>query len=239
MENWFSFIYNFICGGIAGTLAGLISHPFLRMKIQLQAYGVLHKYQYQNPKWLYTGLRYGALCYGTEKMFVFGVYNSLKSYGISDSAAGALAGFAASFVICPGEKLIIDAMNGVKTEFTFNHMFKGFYPTVCREMLGFSVHMGVYGYLMKTYNKENEFFKTLGCVSTAIVAGWSSIVPIDRLKTSMQTPGFSWKTYQFSKSFNGFGPALLRAVPFHCTSFSLMVYMMGKKDTIMSLELLN
>lgn len=238
MDNNLSYMYNFICGGISGATAGLVSHPFLRMKIQLQNEGEIFKYQYRNRKWLTSGLRYGMMCYGVEKMVVFGVYNSLKSHGINDSVSGAIAGLTASFVICPGEKLIIDSINNVKKKFTIKHLYKGLYPTICREMLGFSIHMSLYGYLMEKYNKKNEFLKTVGCVTSAILVGWSFIIPIDRLKTAMQSPGFNWNEYSIRKSFNGFSYALLRAVPFHCISFSLMVHLMSKKDTLMSLELL-
>lgn len=250
------YVYNFVCGGIAGATAGLVSHPFLRMKIQLQNEGKISRSQYGNAKWLTNGLRYGMYCYGAEKLFVFGVYNSLLNHGFNDSLSGAMAGLAASSVICPGEKIVIDSMNGVNTfsrinyltrsiteskfslsgrivKRNFNRLYTGFGATVSREMIGFSIHMGVYGYLMKTYNPDNEFWKTIGCVSSAIVCGWSSIVPIDRLKTAMQSPGFSWKTYAFRKSFDGFRFALLRAVPFHCVSFSMMVYMMGIKESIL------
>lgn len=250
------YIYNFMCGGFAGTTAGFISHPFLRMKIELQNGRNIKRSQYTSPKWLLTGVKYGMGCYGAEKLFVFGIYNSLLNHGVNDSVAGALAGLAASSVICPGEKMVIDSVNNIKTfqridflkksllmqkfslsdkiiKRNFNRIYTGFSATVGREVLGFGIHMGIYGYLMKTYNPNKEIPKTLGCVTAAIICGWSSIVPIDRLKTAMQSPDFNWKKYQFSKSFNGFKYALLRAVPFHCTSFLIMVYLMDKKADIM------
>lgn len=253
------YFYNFICGGFAGATAGFISHPFLRMKIELQNGRKITSNQFTNTKWLMNGVRYGMGCYGAEKLFVFGVYNSLLNHGFNDSVSGALAGLAASSVICPGEKLVIDSINGVKTfkridylnksivsqrfgltsrilTKNFARLYTGFSATVGREVLGFGIHMGVYGYLMKKYNPDQSFYKTIGCVTIAIICGWSSIVPIDRLKTAIQSPNFSWKTYEFSKSFSGFRFALLRAVPFHCTSFSLMVFLMSKKESLMTLE---
>lgn len=249
------YIYNFVTGGVAGGVAGMISHPFLRMKIELQNGRKITLNQFTNIRWMSTGLRYGIGCYGAEKLFVFGVYNSLLEHGMNDYVAGGMAGLAASLVICPGEKLVIDSINGVRSFNRLNylsvglssmkyslvkniglrnlkHLYTGMSATIGREVLGFSIHMGVYGYLMKKYNPENNFVKNVGCVTGAIICGWSSIVPIDRLKTAIQSPNFSWSTYQFSKSFNGFGPALLRAVPFHCTSFSLMLYFKNKRDPL-------
>lgn len=253
------YVYNFISGGLAGATAGLISHPFLRMKIELHNGRKISKEQFTNPKWLFTGGKFGVICYGSEKLFVFGVYNSLLNHGFNNISAGALAGLAASLVICPGEKMIIDAIEKKKTLQRTHHfnksilsqrfivskyivkknikiLYKGLPATICREVLGFGIHMGVYGYLMKKYNPEEDFFKTIGCVTGAIICGWSSITPIDRLKTAMQGDNFSWKTYEYTKSFKGFSFAILRAVPFHCTSFSLMLYLMSQKQSIMTME---
>ena len=254
MENSSSYLYNFVCGGIAGSTAAIVSHPFLRMKIQLQNNGFINKTHYLNKKWLFTGLRYGILCYGSEKMLVFGVYNSLLNHGFDNTSAGVISGLVASFAICPGEKLVIDSMNSVSSfsrikyimkfrpnltnmiiKKNIRHLYTGLSPTIFREMMGFGIHMSVFGYLMEKYNKEKSFSKTLGSVIVAIGVAWSSIVPIDRFKTAVQSPGFNFKTYSFLRSFDGFSYALLRAIPFHCTSFSLMVYLMNNKEKITKL----
>lgn len=253
-----SYLYNFGCGIAAGSSAAFVSHPFLRIKTELQNDGKVIKIKNNlmtntrfimttnipknginitkieniNRSWLYKGLIRAMCNYSLEKMLVFGVYNSLKSHDFNSTTAGAIAGFIASFTIAPGEQLVNDARDNVRN-FKLKHLFKGLPSTILREMIGFSVHLTVYDYLMSNFNSERKIPKTIGCVSLAIIAGWGVVTPIDRIKTQIQSDTFNIKTYEFSRSFVGFRFALMRALPFHITSFLMMEYLMDKKKDML------
>lgn len=215
------YVENFIYGHIAGGTATLVSHPFFNMKNHLQNGLVLGKEHYRNLKWLYGGMSRAIVGYGLEKMIVFGVYNSLKKHDYNSTFSGMIAGMFASVSITPAEQLTIDKQLNVRN-FTLRHLYQGWVPTLFRESLGFAIHFTVYDYLTKKYNEEKSRTKTALCGAGAIIAGWGTITPIDRIKTKIQSGTFDYKTYDYRSSFSGFRFAIMRAVPFHVTCFLIM-----------------
>lgn len=222
---------NFINGTIAGSTAAFISHPFLVTKNHLQNGYKFDYGKHFNLKWLYSGL-FRAMCsYSVEKMVVFGVYNSLKQHNYDPAISGAIAGLLASLTITPGEQLTIDKQIGVKRVTLSNpllsigHLYQGLTATMFRESLGFAVHFTIYDYISNKINKERNELKTILCGITAVIFGWSCIVPIDRIKTQIQSGTFNIKTYNIKESFQGFRFALLRAIPFHVTCFLIMEHL--------------
>ena len=130
----------------------------------------------------------------------------------------------ASFSITPVEQLTIDKQLGVK-KYNLKHLYQGWKPTVFRESLGFGIHFTAYEYLSNKFNSERDFTKTIVCGAGATITGWSTIVPIDRIKTKIQSGTFDHKTYDYKGSFKGFRFALMRAVPFHVTCFVIMEFL--------------
>lgn len=229
------YLNNFIDGTIAGSTAAFVSHPFLVIKNTAQnGYEINYK-KHINVKWLYSGLLRAMCSYSVEKMIVFGVYNSLRQHNYDPAIAGGIAGLLASFSIAPGEQLTIDKQLGVKNVKLNNifgslsHLYQGLTATIFRESLGFMIHFSVYNYLTEKFNKEKSEIKTIMCGTSAVIFGWGSITPIDRIKTQIQSGTFNIKTYDFTKSFTGFRFALLRAIPFHVTCFLVMEHLNGKK----------
>ena len=159
--------------------------------------------------------------YSVEKMIVFGIYNSLKQNDVNSFLAGGISGFIAAFSITPAEQLTIDKQTGIRN-FNLNHLYKAVYPTIFRECIGFSVHFTVYDYLTKNFNNERNLLKTSLCGAFAVLIGWGTIIPIDRIKTQIQSGIFDWKKYDFKASYRGTHFALLRAIPFHVTCFLVM-----------------
>lgn len=225
---------NFINGTIAGSTAAFISHPFLVIKNHLQNGNKFDYKSHFNTKWLYSGLVRAMCSYSIEKMVVFGVYNSLKQHNYDSTISGGIAGLLASLTITPGEQLTIDKQMGFKKISlkiplaSIGHLYQGLTATMFRESLGFAVHFTVYDYVSKKFNKERDELKTIGCGITAVIFGWSSIVPIDRIKTQIQSGTFNIKTYNIKDSFQGFRFALLRAIPFHVTCFLIMEHLNKK-----------
>lgn len=222
-------IKNYIYGAIAGSCATLISHPFYVVKNHLQNGYSFQRNIHFNPKWLYAGLLRAMISYSTEKMIIFGIYNTMRDKNFDPLFAGSIAGFFASFTIAPGEQLAIDKALNVK-KYNLLHLYQGLSATMFREMLGFAIHFKVYSYLSETYNKEKNEFKTILCGTTAVISGWGTITPIDRIKTQIQSGKFDFKTYNFTSSYNGFSFALMRAIPFHVTCFLVMEYLNKKNE---------
>ena len=222
------YLMNFINGTIAGSTATIVSHPLFVIKNHVQNGHKLEYKSHFNSKWLYSGLFRAMGSYSIEKMIVFGVYNSLRKHDIEPMLAGGISGFFASFTITPGEQLTIDKNLNV-SKFSLRHLYQGLHATIFREVLGFAVHFKSYTYFSDKYNKEREPHKTVLCGTAAVISGWGTIVPIDRIKTRIQSGTFNIKTYDFKGSFNGFQYALMRAIPFHVTCF-LVMELLSKKD---------
>lgn len=221
MSNYFN---NYIYGAISGSTATIVSHPFFRIKTSLQNEEILTKEMYSDIKWLYRGLPRAMLGYSIEKMLVFGTYNSLLKQDINPTLSGFFAGLTAAFSITPFEQLVIDKGNNIKI-FSIKHLYSGIIPTIGRESIGFAVHFTIYDYLTKTFNREKEVPKTILCGIGAVIGGWGTITPLDRLKTQIQTGKFDIKTYNIKHSYKGFNFALMRAIPFHVTCFVVMEYL--------------
>lgn len=223
------YVWNFIVGICSGATATLVSHPFQTIKNKLQIGEKVTNYQYRDIKWLYSGLTRAMVGYSLEKMLVFGVFKSLRQHDVDPFTAGGISGLVASLSITPAEQLIIDKQLKVNS-FKLQHLYKGFLATAFRESLGFAVHFTIYTNLMNRYNKEKNIPKTALFTIFSIIGGWGTITPIDRLKTQIQSGTFNYKTYDFMESFSGFRFVLLRAIPFHITSFCVMEYLSEMKE---------
>jgi len=216
-----NYLKEFIFGGISGSIAVLISHPFFTLKTAIQNKEILPQKFYFNRKWIYSGMLRSMIGYSLEKMLVFGVYNSLRNNDINITVSGAISGVAASFCSTPCEQLTIDKQKSVKL-FKINHLYSALFPTMVRESLGFSIHFTTYEFLTNKINKEKNILKTMLCGACSIICAISIIYPIDTLKTQIQTGNFNRNTFKFRDSFKGIHYGLLRAVPFHVTCFVVM-----------------
>lgn len=213
------YVKNYIYGAISGSSAAILTHPFLNLKTVIQDGKSVTK-NMLTRKWLYEGMTKAMIGYSAEKMLVFGTYNSLRSHDINPTIAGAIAGVAAAFSATPTEQLIIDAKNKIRC-YRPGHLYAAFPQTAMREVVGFSVHFTIYDALSENFNKERDSLKTMLCGATAVICGWTVIIPIDKIKTQIQTGTFNWATYKLSHSYVGLRIALLRAIPYHTACFSV------------------
>lgn len=212
---------HYINGMFSGTIASIISHPCFNLKNAMQNGELISKQNFTR-KWLYSGLTPAAVGFGLEKMFVFGTYKTLKEKGFSNVNSGLLSGCAASLITTVSEQIAIDKTKNI-INYKFKHLYSGFIPTMMRDSIGFMIYFGIYEYLTNKYNKNKDFNKTAIISTITISISWFFISPIDRIKTSIQSKNF--KDYDYKKSFNGFSFAMLRAIPFHVTSFCVMEYL--------------
>ncbi len=84
--------------------------------------------------------------------------------------------------------------------------------------------------------------KTFICGTVAVICGWTTITPIDRIKTLFQTGKINGdlKTMVIQirsnlgiGAFRGFTYVMARAIPFHTVSFCTMEYL--NKEHLMCL----
>lgn len=210
----------YINGMLSGCVATVVSHPFFTIKTCLQNGQPYRK----NLKFLYSGFNRAFIGYGIEKTLVFGTYNSIikkmnldHNNPLDSSIAGFISGIAGSSSITVAEQLTIDKQRGVKN-YSLGHLYKGLYPTMYRESVGFTIYFTVYDQLSKRFNKSKETLNTIFIGTIAITSAWSIITPIDKIKTNIQS-GVKIDVHNLASAYKGFQFALMRAIPFHVTCF--------------------
>ena len=232
-------------GALSGMVGLLISHPFDTIKTCIQD----NKKMPMNIKGLYRGVTSPFFGVGFEKAIVFGTYTNTANYmfqqgyshGFVNAFAGALSGFAASFVVTPIERIKILRQTDNKIalkDLHPNYLFRGLSATFTRETPGFAIYFSVYEGMKKHYytnqDKEIPWYCSflIGGLSGAI--SWVFIYPQDCIKTKMQankedhkktfskTAKLIWKEGGIKGLYKGFHFALMRAVPLHAGTFMTM-----------------
>ena len=214
---------NFAYGYISGMAGIIVSHPFDTLKTSIQENKPITK----NLRTLYRGLIPPLIGVGFEKAVVFGVYHNTIKETNSPAISGALAGFAASVVVTPFERIKILIQTGQKIR--FNGLMNGLSATWTREIPGFAIYFSVYEWLKQKNTNFTPFHGFLyGMVSGT--AAWALIYPQDRIKTHIQAnDNLSMKSsikYLINNGniYKGFHYALMRAVPLHATAFATMEF---------------
>jgi len=214
---------NYVFGYISGMAGILVSHPFDTLKTNIQENKPLTK----NIRMLYRGLIPPLIGVGFEKAVVFGVYHNTIKETNSPAVSGALAGFAASVVVTPFERIKILIQTGQKIR--FNGLMNGLSATWTREIPGFAIYFTVYEHL----KQKNTNFTPLHGFLYGMVSGtaaWIFIYPQDRIKTHIQAnDNLSMKSsikhlINNGNIYKGFHYALMRAVPLHATAFATMEF---------------
>ena len=222
-------IQNYGYGAISGMGGILISHPIDTIKTNYQE-GLKLNF---NLRSLYRGLKAPLIGISLEKAIVFGTYalayNNLGNHGLS----GALAGFTASFIVTPYERIKILLQTGKEVKLNnITGLFQGLSATFYREVPGFAIYFSLFNYLKDKVVKERGEINMIEAFSYGGLSGavsWVFIYPQDRIKTHIQS--FNNKItfresvrYILSESgglYRGFHLALLRAIPLHATTFMI------------------
>lgn len=218
----FSHVRNFGHGYISGMAGIIASHPFDTIKTNYQQTG---KLVYTN---LYKGVVPPLFGVGLEKAVVFGVYETTKQYTQSDIISGGLAGFTASVVVTPFErvKILLQTKQQITSLRNIN-IFQGLSATFSRETPGFAIYFYTYNRMKQDDDTLIHNFVKGGLAG---IFSWIFIYPQDRIKTFMQASkekqiGFGEAMKNINKTglvsfYKGFHLALLRAVPLHATVFT-------------------
>lgn len=222
----------FITGAISGATGILLSHPIDTIKSNVQD-GKSIRY---NPRFLFRGIVPPFFGMGLEKAVVFGTYHNVKTLlpennNYNNLIAGAVAGFASSFVVTPIERLKIMSQVGNSG---FRNLYAGLSTTFTREMPGFGVYFTSYEY-MKSLNKNSGTMDHFLMGGTSGFLAWFFIYPQDLIKTQIQASSepISYRTivkkiYKengIKGFFRGFHLALLRAVPLHAGTFAMFEFL--------------
>lgn len=228
--------YDFIKGGISGMVGVVISHPFDTIKSNIQAAKPI-KYQLRD---LYRGISSPLIGVGFEKAIVFGTYNNVHSYLRSNQIrepvgvplSGAIAGWAASFIVTPVERIKILRQTG--SPISTNNLFGGLSATFTREIPGFSIYFSVYEHLKYRYFNKGRINTGASFLFGGLsgLAAWLFIYPQDLIKTKIQANTASKLTFipvakaiygtGIMNFYKGFSLALLRAIPLHAGTFATM-----------------
>lgn len=236
---------HFINGAVSGMAGIILSHPFDTIKTNIQSNNPIKL----NFRFLYSGLYPPLIGVGFEKAIVFGSFLNFNQFfekknfkrETNIALSGALSGFFASFIVTPVERIKILLQNGASMEkiksVQVSSLFRGLSATFTRETPGFAIYFSVYENLKYHYfTKHNRELPALtsfffGGVSGAVA--WTFIYPQDLIKTKIQSNynssenifkimGNIFKEGGLRMFYKGFHLALLRAVPLHAGTFSVM-----------------
>jgi solute carrier family 25 (mitochondrial carnitine/acylcarnitine transporter), member 20/29 len=225
---------DFLAGAFGGVLGLFASHPIDTIKTSVQSGKLIPK----NPVGLYRGVIPPLCGMFVEKAVVFGTYQTAKNNGVGTVLSGGFAGFAASVIVAPYERLKIILQNGGKLNsghFKPNSLWRGLSATFTREVPGFAIYF-------KTFEVANNYYYPEGDISnlaTALIGAasgstaWLFIYPQDMIKTHMQSfnnTGDTKPTFMGTAQLiyrergligflKGFHWALLRAAPLHGGAF--------------------
>lgn len=237
---------SYLKGSLSGMFGVLLSHPVDTIKTASQSNFKL-KYNFFN---LYKGIIPPLIGVGLEKALVFGTYQLLRKNQVGVATSGALAGFVATFIVTPYERLkILKQTSQDIGTYNLRSLYKGFSATFTREVPGFAIYFSTYHTLKEYYNglekstKEtnqivNQETNKLPPYISFLFGGisgsmaWLFIYPQDRIKTIIQASNENnKKTIDIIKNtinnggirsfYTGFGFAISRAILLHAGTFMM------------------
>lgn len=235
-------IYDFLQGAAAGATGLALSHPIDTIKSNIQEGNTVKL----GVRALYKGVIPPLFGLGMEKAIVFGTYENTKRFIGTDNTysrplSGAIAGFMASFIVTPVERLKILAQTNrsyALKELGPKFLYKGLSSTFTREMPGFAIYFSVYEGLkdhFRAITSLNSFhYFIFGGFSGSF--SWLFIYPQDLVKTRMQASTDGNLTIRsvvmniyrktgYRGFFKGFHFALMRAVPLHAGTFAMFEFL--------------
>jgi hypothetical protein len=239
-NNTHSYAKYFAYGYISGMAGIIASHPFDTAKTCIQDKKLIPR----TLSGLYRGILPPLFGVGLEKAIVFGTFQNTIDYTHSNAISGALAGLTASIVVTPVEriKILLQTSSGSGIRFTelakMSSLFKGLGATWTREIPGFAIYFSVFNGMKERTTKMTPYH-SFGYGMLAGATAWVFIYPQDRIKTYLQSKvdteikvGYKSAIQDIlrdggiMKLYRGFSFALMRAVPLHATTFTVMEHLM-------------
>lgn len=184
-----SSMIEFQSGMIGGSIGAILSFPFDTIKTRIQL-GIAPSFkQALFMGGLYRGISGPFFGIGFEKFIVFGFYGECKNRNYGDAISGLVAGFAASLVVVPVDriKIIMQQKESIhRNLFLPSSLYKGFSITLFRETPGFGIYFTTYNKLANKFNQEKNLFKSFLFGSISGLTSWIFIYPSDLIKTKCQ-----------------------------------------------------
>ena len=190
-----------VSGMLAGSVANIISYPIDTLKTLNQMNKQII-YKNLNIKRLYYGLPYPLFCGMVLNGYFFGIHSKINEYYKNSFLSGALTGVVFAPIVNPLEMYKVRRQLSKNNNFTKLNLFRGFYATLPREIIGCSLWFGTYDYL----KKKNIHPIISGCATGTV--SWTLSYPIDVIKTQIQSDpklkyidaiktGNLWKGFKF------------------------------------------
>lgn len=233
---------------LAGTFAGisskLIEYPFDTLKVLSQTKPDVKS---SHCTGLYRGVNIPILFSSLENATMFYSYslaqkylnNKIENVNIKNGFAGLISGLAVSTILTPSELIKCkmqhnllenkkeSMMSFVKSIYLKNGpygFYRGHISTMCREGLGTTVYFSIYEKLKQKLHLMHEqtvpIWKMAIAGSISGICYWTSIFPIDTIKSNFQTSQLSYKkiitniyrNYGIGGFYRGYNITAFRAV---------------------------
>ncbi|KAG0097025.1 Mitochondrial carrier protein ymc2 [Podila epicladia] len=221
----------YIAGAASGITNSIISGPVEHIRTRLQV-------QTGAPAAIESGVaKVASIAAGNAAEAAVATSNVQNAVKVAAESASSNAAKNALFFTGP-----VDALQKIYAQHGLRGIFKGQAVTMVREFQGYGAYFAAYEYLvqraMRLENKERSELSTVKVVAYGACAGyamWTTVYPIDVIKSKLQTDGFTSSTRQYSSAidcarqtlakegvagfFKGFAPCILRAAPANAVTF--------------------
>lgn len=189
----------FLYGAISGVVGTIITYPLDTLKVRKQtgcSFGITN---------LYSGIRYPIMTSMIYKGSLFLVNDIIPVK--NTMIKGFITGGILSILLTPLDRWKCQSQSGLHIK---GPLFKGFLPTVARDI----IYTGFYFKIYETMRKE---FNTPISGGIAGAVSWTIVYPLDVIKTTIQTDRKILWNYKFMT--NGITFCILRALPLHAIIF--------------------
>ncbi|KAF9316426.1 Mitochondrial carrier protein ymc2 [Podila horticola] len=220
----------YIAGAASGITNSIISGPVEHIRTRLQV-------QTGAPAIESGVAKVASIAAGNAAESAVATSNVQNAVKVAAESASSNAAKNALFFSGP-----VDALQKIYAQHGLRGIFKGQAVTMVREFQGYGAYFAAYEYLiqraMRIENKERSELSTVKVVAYGACAGyamWTTVYPIDVIKSKLQTDGFTSSTRQYSSAidcarqtlakegvagfFKGFAPCILRAAPANAVTF--------------------
>lgn len=234
-----------LAGTFAGVSSKLVEYPFDTLKVLSQTKPDISSSVYKNIyKGLYRGVHIPVLFSSLENATMFYSYSIAQKYlnnsneNTKTAISGLLSGLTVSTLLTPSELVkcklqhnLLEnkkvAMKSFVKNIYNNTGISGFYrghiSTMCREGFGTTVYFSVYEILKRrlyTLHENVPIWKMAIAGSVSGICYWTSIFPIDTIKSNFQTSQLSYpkiitniyKAHGFNGFYRGYSITAFRAV---------------------------
>jgi hypothetical protein len=211
-----------LAGTFAGISSKLIEYPFDTLKVLAQTkHTDQNAFKQKSKSAIYRGVYIPVLFSSLENATMFYSYSVTQKYlndklentNLKNSLSGLFSGLCVSTILTPSELIKCklqhnflenkkeSMMSFVKTIYSKNGLtgfYRGHMSTMCREGLGTTIYFSTYEKLKQQLykfhnNDEIPIWKMAIAGSISGICYWTSIFPVDTIKSNFQTSQSSYQ----------------------------------------------